>query len=228
VGDSVKTADLEDEYRAAVRALTTEDAVELVDELGIPFFLVIIHQMVGVLPIRFLDKGKWLWEPDPESSRFAYITPVRVDRHDTPLSDEAWGMPRMGALIDLIAWHPAASRRFALRTALSPWLGCVPWGEPFPALIRDTPLSWLQGDCDGLVLLTRKPAQLRSILAEFEYGVQTETDQLAAKLNRLIRQPLDNAPLIQPWPPGGGPRPNYESAHVTPDQGNYTPLREGD
>jgi hypothetical protein len=219
----MKTADLEAEHRAAVHNLTTEDAKELVDELLIPFFLVIIHQMVGVLPIR-LDKTRWLWEPDPESSQLAYITPLRIGRPDTALSPEPWGMPRCGDLVDLIAWHPANPHRFALRTAACPWLGCVPWAEPFPALIRATPLSWLQADCDGLVLLTRKPAQLRTILGDFEYGIQTETDQLAAKLNELIREPLDKVPLIKPWPPGGGPRPSYEPAHVTADQ-TYTPLR---
>ena len=44
----VKTADLEAEHRAAVRNLTTEDAVELCNALGISFFLVAIYQMVGI------------------------------------------------------------------------------------------------------------------------------------------------------------------------------------
>jgi hypothetical protein len=221
----MRAADLEGLHRAAVGNLKNEDAQELVDQLLIPWFLVMIHQMVGVLPVR-LDKSGWLWDPDPESGELAYITPVRVDRADTVLSPEPWGAPRCGSLVDLIAWHPSHPRRWAMLTAASLWLGCVPWAEPFPALIRATPLSWLQADCDGLVLLTRKPSALRNIFADLEHGIQTETDGLAVRLNYLIRQPLSNVPKIEPWPPGGGPRPTYAPHPV--DQGNYTPLREGE
>jgi hypothetical protein len=226
----VKTADLEAEHREAVKNLTTEDAQELVDQLLIPWFAVIIYQLVGIMPIR---REGWLWEPDPDGE-LAYITPLRIERIDTALSLEPWETTRWGELVDLIAWDPRAPRRWALRTASTLWLGSIPFGEPFPAMIRATPLSWLQADCDGLVLLTRDPVELRSIFAEFEYGIHAESDILTAQLTKLVRQPVANPPLILTQPPPGDepPRANYgpgssrrrqAEAHWGSD--NFTPLR---
>ena len=228
----MKTADLAAEHRAAVRNLKTEDAVELVDQLEIPFFLVIIHQLVGILPIR--RKGA-LWEPDPDGAGpLAYITPLRVDRFATPLSLDPWETARCGELADLIAWDPDAPQSWALRVGNSHWLGSIPWGEPFPALLRASPLSWLKADCDGLVVLSRDPVEVRAILGEFEYGVHTESDVLTAQLRKLVATPVAHPPRILTQR-GGGPRPNYGPGSNRRRQaeehwGNdYTPLRaEGD
>jgi hypothetical protein len=228
----MKTADLEAEHRAAVRNLKTEDALELVDQLEIPFFLVIIHQLVGVLPIR-LDKTGACWEPD-EDGQLAYITPLRIDRHETALSLDPWATARFGALADLIAWDPRAPQSWALRAGDSQWLGSIPWGEPFPALLRVSPLSWLKADCDGLVLLTRDPVEVRAILGDFEHGIQAESEMLTTELKKLVATPVANPPRILTHR-GGGPRPDYgpssnrrrqAEAHWGTD---YTPLRaEGD
>jgi hypothetical protein len=191
----MRTAELEAEHRIAVRNLETEDAVELCNELDISFFLVAIHQMVGIMPIRLSGR---FWEPDPESQYLAYVTPVRIDRPDTVLTSEPWGTPRMGELVDLIAWHPEVPGRWFLRTGAVAWLGAVPYGEPFPARIFASVLSWLQADCDGLVLTTSDPDELRAIVSELPQGIRTETPGLAALLEGAIRQ-KPTVPLITPW-----------------------------
>lgn len=231
----MRTADLEAEHRAAVKNLKTEDAVELVDQLAIPFFPVVIYQMVGILPIR-LDKGGARWEPDHEDGgHFAYITPLRVERPDTALSPEPWEAARFGELVDLIAWDPAAPQRWALRVGASSSLGSIPWGEPFPATIRASPLSWLKADCDGLVLLTRDPVEVRAILGEFEHGIQAESDALTAQLRKLVATPVARPPRILTQR-GGGPPPKHgpgshrrRQAEALWGTTDYTPLRaQGD
>jgi hypothetical protein len=190
----MRTADLEAELRIAVRNLTTEDAGELCNVLGVPFLLVAIHRMVGIMPIGLSGR---FWEPDAESQCLAYITPVRIDRPDTVLTSEPWGTPRMGELVDLIAWHPDVPDHWALRSGAVGWLGAVPYGEPFPARIFASVLSWLQADCDGLVLLSEDERELRAIISELPQGIRTETPELAAKLEGAIRR--KPAALITSW-----------------------------
>lgn len=229
----MKAADLEAEHRAALKNLKTADAQELVDQLEVPYFAVVIYQMVGILPIR-LDKTGTLWEPDHEDGkRFAYITPLRIDRPETALARDPWATARCGEIADLIAWDPRAPQRWALRVGASAWLGSIPWGEPFPAIIRASPLSWLKADLDGLVLLTRDPVQVRSILGEFEYGIHAENELLAAQLTKLVATPVAHPPRIE-TARGGGPRPydsgsGRQAAALWGNDSNHTPLRaEGD
>ena len=52
----MKTAELETEMRQAVANLTTEHAEELVGA-GMPIFLIVIHQMVGIERVRATAGG---------------------------------------------------------------------------------------------------------------------------------------------------------------------------
>jgi hypothetical protein len=209
----VLPVNLEDEHRAAVQALTREDAEELCNTLGISFFLVAIYQLVGIATIRLL-KGE-LWEPDPEGT-LAYVTPARVDRPDTVIAREPWETTRCGEIVDLVAWDPRSPERWATRCGHT-WLGSVPLNEPFPTLIRRSPLTWLQADCDGVVPLSRDPVEVRYVLGECEHGIQVEDQRHLAELHRLMAQPA--VPLkitVRPKPAepapgstrGGGPPPD--------------------
>jgi hypothetical protein len=197
---------LEDEHRAAVRALTREDAEELCNTLGISYFLVAIYQMVGIAPIARKDG---LGQPAPDGA-LAYITPLRVDRPDTVVAREPWETVRCGEIVDLIAWDPRTPQSWALRIGGTSWLGSVPLNEPFPAMIRASPLAWLQADCDGFVVLRRDPLEISSLLGQCEHGIQADNPKLVEKLHRLMTQPIITPPKITVRPPaGGGAPPDY-------------------
>ena len=181
---------LEDEHRAWVRALKGDNIAELIG-LGISWFAVMIYQMVGIAGIQLRPGGRW--EPDPEGPP-SYVTPVRVEQFDSLLAAEPWETARSGELVDLVAWHPETPLRWATRHGHT-WLGAVAL-DPFPAIIRASPLAWLQADCDGFLPLTHDPVELRYLLGLCEAGTVVEELWVADELRRHMLQPVANIPQI--------------------------------
>jgi hypothetical protein len=182
--------DLQGIFEAALGNLTNDDIDELTG-LGVP--LGIIPDLVGVMPIQLDRAGRWL---PSEGDRLAYITPVRVDLPADVLSLDPPATIFHGTIVDLIAWDPRTPLQWALLTSANTWLGSHYCGEPFDAVLRQSVLSWLQSGCDGIVLLTRDPVEIRGILTAFEHGTRAETRELRDQLDSLVRQPVENFPLI--------------------------------
>src|SRR5262249_37173332 len=112
--------------------------------------------MVGVAHMR-IEKGR-RWVPDPTGHR-GFVSPVRGrgDRYDArdPFADE---IVINGPLLDLVAWHPEAPRRWAVRTGAAEWLGAwcagISHDHKEPVRVWRGPLGWLRGWLEGVVPLT--------------------------------------------------------------------------
>jgi hypothetical protein len=174
------------EMRAARAALTPEQQAELIEH-GVPLPLITNYGLVGAATIR-ISSG--LYEPAP-GGRPAYITPVRIDNKLTPEAEQPVSCARiLGHLVNLVAWHPRYPTRWALRTGAAAWLGSIEpqYMEPEPVAIRRSPLSWLQAECDGIVLLSPDPADAYRLLSSL-HEIEAEDREHAAELRRLVRRP---------------------------------------
>ena len=151
----------------------------------------ITETMLRLLPValdRITVRGQ-LYEPDPDGG-FAYILAVRADNPATPKTPDPETVIADGDMVDLIAFHPAYPRRWALRVGAAEWLGAVEpqYMQPAPVRIWRSPLAWLRAGCRGLVLLSndrrdqyRHLASLGSIIAEDAHH--------AAELQQLLEHP---------------------------------------
>jgi hypothetical protein len=119
--------------------------------------------MVGVGAIR-LDGA--LYEPDPDHGKPAFISPVRIAYADTPESAVPASAVRVGAIVDLIGWHPLRPDRWALRTGAAEWLGAIEpqYMDPAPVPIRHSVLGWFQARCEGMVSVSRARADVYRLL----------------------------------------------------------------
>ncbi len=99
------------------------------------------------------------YHPYGETSKFAFILPVRVDFLCTPETIRGFKAVRAGYLVDLLAFRPEWPDRWALRCGAAEWLGSIPpqYCDPDPVRIWSSPVRWLQSSCDGLVMLCRHP-----------------------------------------------------------------------
>ncbi|MBV9859872.1 MAG: hypothetical protein JO038_07210 [Alphaproteobacteria bacterium] len=185
----IASADLAAEMRASVAALTLSDAETLCD-LGVPAGAIDLFQLIGRAAIRV--EGE-LFQPDPDGLP-AFVTPVLCHSPVTPESPWPGSYCRLGALVDLVAWHPAHSQRWALRTGAAAWLGCIPvqFAElaPEPVPIWRSPLTWLRADSVGLALLTRDRGEGFSVLSGITGGIVAEDEAHAAELRALLRRPF--------------------------------------
>jgi hypothetical protein len=145
----------------------------------------------GKARIRRITGG--LYEPD-QAGKIAFLTPVLTHYPDTPESPQTWGACRVGNLIDLIAWHPRHPDRWALRTGDATWLGSIEpqYAVPPPVAIRRSPLSWLQSDCDGLVILARDSSEVYRLLSNCVGGIIADDALHARELREFLerRRPL--------------------------------------
>lgn len=133
-----------------------------------------------------------LYQPDPEG-RPAFILPVRVASPVTPESVDPLDTIRDGAIVDLCAIDPRHPYKWALRLGVAEWLGSIPpqFMPPCPPVrIRRCPLSWLQADCDGLVMLQPFSGPGHRILMLCDVLEAEDHDHA-----RLIRAALEH-----PWP----------------------------
>lgn len=137
--------------------------------------------LVGVGKIR-LTPSRSEWEPDPEGQT-AYITPLFDDPED----------PR--DTIDLLAWHPATPRMWALRRGLGTILGWTgpQYMEPPPVRVWRTPLDWFRHDCVGIAPLC--PAAWSDMLMIQTMIVEDEAHR--RELLRMCQPPPRAQPTIE-------------------------------
>jgi hypothetical protein len=178
-------ADLAAELRSAMDQFTAADRAILLK------YGVNAHDMdrlCGTERIRIVCDG--LYELDSAGTT-AVITPVRIEQPLTPESADPQAFVRYGAIIDLLAWHPAAAGRWALRCGAAEWLGCIEpqYIDPPVAAIRRSPLTWFRAGCTGLVLLTRAPADQYRVLCWCRQ-LEAEDDVHRDELRRLLRRPF--------------------------------------
>ncbi len=146
--------------------------------------------LVGTAPIT-LNADRTLYEPDGGVfSTDAFISPVMIEHADTPESASPAQAVRFGQLIDLVAWHPAAPERYALRTGAAEWLGAIEpqYLDPEPVVIHRGVLSWLQARATGLVLLGQEPMSRWRVLSACA-SLQAQGEKHAKELRKALRLP---------------------------------------
>jgi hypothetical protein len=177
--------DIAGELAEALAAMTRAETREL-ENWGIPRRTQ--YHMIGVARICPVDSTTY--EPDPEGVQ-AFITPVRVEHPASPESRLPVACPRIGSLIDLVAWNPRRPRRWLLRCGWADWLGACPPQrmDPDPVRLHRCVLEWLRGDCDGIVPLTRDRAALYRLLTEFYGGIVVADAAHRAELVSILQRP---------------------------------------
>ncbi|HVB15687.1 MAG TPA: hypothetical protein VNF04_04080 [Stellaceae bacterium] len=184
-------ADLAEEYLTALGATRPDDLAPLLGA-GVPSAAIELAQPAFA---RITIDGD-LYQPDPDGGA-AFVLPVRVDYPETPETEDPDGVLRDGAIVDLLAMHPAHPGRWALRVGVAEWLGAVEpqYCGPDAVRIWQSPIGWLRSGCAGLVLLSRD--------LHDQYGVLTlcstvvaENSQHAAELRRVIERPWSRPPVI--------------------------------
>src|SRR5262249_31791823 len=95
-----------------------------------------------------------------------------------------------GALIDLIAFSPAAPRRFALRCGAATVLGAIEpqYLDPAPVPVHRDVTRWMRSGCRGIVLLRGDEHEARRILGQIA-RIEAEDDPHAPELGRLLMPP---------------------------------------
>jgi hypothetical protein len=121
----------------------------------------------------------------------AFVLPVRVDNALTPESADPAAAVSVGAVVDLLAFHPDHPHRWALYRDVAEWLGSIPpqYLDPEPVPVWRSPLSWLCANCRGVVLLSDRVSQYR--ILSLLNSIIAEDEQHADELRRV---------LAQPWP----------------------------
>ena len=145
--------------------------------------------LIGIAPIR-LCRGD-LFEPDPDG-RACLITPVCVHTELNPESSAPNLHCRIGAIVDLVAWHPQQPERRASRAGIAEWLGCIEpqYLDPDPVPIRRSVLSWFQAGCTGLVLLSPSALDQYRTLMGCAGGIIAEDADHRAELRRALQRPF--------------------------------------
>lgn len=184
-----RTRDLIAEMSAAVGTRTEGDTEELAQH-GVPLWAVCLWQLVGVARIsRVVDAD--VYEPDPRSGAWVFLTPVLVQDPANPESQSPEAYVRLGSIIDIVAWDPQTPRRWARRAGLADWLGLVEpqYLDPEPTRIWRSVLNWFRADCSGLVVLNQNPIATYSLLMGFQGGIDAEDPAHAAELKRALERP---------------------------------------
>jgi hypothetical protein len=159
------------EYLDLMRRMPFAEAERLHNDFRIPW-----RAIKATLPVptrvRFADKAQSLFEPD-EHGKAAWVLPATCCDPARPEEIEAVNplcVVAIGPVIDLVAFHPDSSHRFALRTGAAVVLGAVPPQllQPDSVLVWNDVAGWLKSGCNGIVLLTRDGHQCGRILRRIE------------------------------------------------------------
>jgi hypothetical protein len=176
---------LVEEYRRALLATRYEDRRPLVTA-GITG-----ETIAAIVPAyaRIAVDGA-TFEPDPEGGA-AYLIPVRVDKPLTPEAAEPTEAVRSGAIIDLLAFHPAHPYGWALRRDAAEWLGAIEpqYLDPEPVHVWRSPLDWLRARCRGIVIISRDAASAYRICTMCRGGIIAEDAGHAAELGGILGRP---------------------------------------
>jgi hypothetical protein len=177
------------EYLPAVRRMSLDDARKLMRH-GVALRSI---TTVCPAPTRVALDGNDLYRPDP-LVQSAWVMPVcAVDprRSDAIETVDPLGIVSLGPVIDLVAFHPAAPNRWALRLGLATVLGAIEpqCCSPDPVPVRRDITAWLRGECRGIVLLTRDATEARRVLSQIE-TIEAEDRQHVDELAALLAAPL--------------------------------------
>jgi len=188
----MRAADIATEYRYALFATKTDDVRPLV-EAGVSS-----QTMAAAAPAfcRIRVAGN-TYEPDPYGGA-AFLIPARVDNPVTPEARDPVEAIRSGEIVDILAFHPAYPRRWALRCDAAEWLGAIApqFLDPPPIPVWRSPLAWLRAACRGLVVLSPEPADAYRILTACLGGIIAENRDHAAELRATLTRPWPLPPII--------------------------------
>jgi hypothetical protein len=146
-----------------------------------------VNRLCGIERVRVLGE---YYEPLADEGIPAIITPIRVCNVLTPEAADPSASCRSGALVDLIAWHPATPQSWALRVGAAEWLGAIApqYLEPDPVIVRRSVLGWFRAGCSGLVLLSPTLADRYRILSGCS-AIIAEDAEHAAELRSILQHP---------------------------------------
>ncbi len=186
----MRTRALRDEYLSAMRAMTLEDAGDLL-AARIP-----IETIAAVCPApsKIRRQGERRYQPDASGGR-AHIFPAMAidpERPDLVEAEDPREAISTGAIVDLVAVGLKAPNRWALRVGAASVLGAIEpqlglFANPVP-VHRDV-LAWLRSGCRGIVLLTRDPHEAGRILRSITVP-QAEDEHHKAEIDRLLTMPF--------------------------------------
>jgi hypothetical protein len=178
-----------DEYLAVMRKMGLDDAYELIGH-GVP-----IRAIAAVCPAPtrvLLDGNDRRFRPDP-AGQPAWVMPVCVidpERLDAIEASDPSSVVSIGPAVDLLAFHPCAPNRWALRYGIATVLGTIApqYCNPDPVPVHRDVTSWLRAECAGIMLLTHDPNEARRVLQQIHI-IQAEDEQHEAQLRHLIEMP---------------------------------------
>jgi|SRR5690242_7910343 len=182
---------LVEEYHRALLATRYDDLHPLI-AAGVTW-----ETIAKIVPANTqITLGGATYEPDPDGGA-AYLIPVRVDNPLTPEAADPPEAVRSGAIIDLLAFHPAHPYRWALRRDAAEWLGPIEpqYLDPEPVEVWRTPLRWLQAGCHGLVLLSSERESQHRILSGLG-SIVAEDHHHAAELRSVLNHSWSTPPVI--------------------------------
>lgn len=131
----------------------------------------------GVMKVR--PEGQYHFIPDPEEGKEAFVS-IAFYR---------------GNIMDLIAWHPAAPANWRWRVGDTPILNIdaieQKWPGDGPLKIYATPLDYLRGGCEGVVILDwNATSDIRRLALEDAICCpQAIIDRLDGILRKPVRMP---------------------------------------
>ena len=135
-----------------------------------------LHQW-GIMRVQ--PEGKYGFVPDPEDGKEAYIS---FSRH-------------RGGVSDLIAWHPASPANWRWRIGDEPLLNLDNlerrWPGEGPLKIHATPLDFLRGGAEGVVILDWSASRdiRRLAMEDAIVGPKAAIDRLDSMLRAPVRMP---------------------------------------
>jgi hypothetical protein len=177
------------EYLGSMRKMRLEDARQLMQQHGVPLRAI---AAVCPAPTRVALDGDDRYKPNPAGAP-AWVIPVCAVDPEMPEiieTDDPLGIVSLGPIVDLLAFHPAAPNRWALRLGLAGALGAIEpqYLDPVSVPAHRDVTAWLRSGCRGIVLLTRDAFKARRILAQVA-TIEAEDGQHAAELAALLVTP---------------------------------------
>jgi hypothetical protein len=186
----MKALDLLDEIVAAQASLSSSERHALL-AAGVPEKAIRLG-MIGAADV--VVDGE-LYQPWPGGIR-QFIVPARIGDPATP----EWPDPKLavwlGDIVDLVAFDLEHPSRWALRTGAATWLGASEpqYLDPPPIIVHAHPLAWLRRECEGLVPLTRAPAELQYLLLSLG-GIVVENAKFGTRLKEVLEKPHPIPPI---------------------------------
>jgi hypothetical protein len=115
---------------------------------------------------------------------------VDPERLDTIEASNPSSVVSIGPAVDLLAFHPGAPNRWALRYGLATVLGAIApqYCRPDPVPVHRDVTDWLRAGCKGIVLLTHDRFGARRVLQQIQ-SIEAEDERQALELRRILEMP---------------------------------------